>query len=59
MVDFKDVISDFILLFKLIGYAIYYIFELIIRNLAPSKFAKKNVKGDNILITGAGKFNPS
>lgn len=53
---FKDILTDVVILTFLLGYLLYSYIESLIRALVPSKNFYKDVKGDTVLITGAGEF---
>lgn len=53
MSKFNEILSDVIILIKALVYGIYALSEALVRNLIPSQYLKKSVKGDNVLITGA------
>ncbi len=56
-ITFKDILLDIYLFVKLLCYTIYSFVDLLFKNLMPAQYVNKNIKGDNILITGAGKNN--
>lgn len=51
----SSVIQDIYILLKLIVYTFYTFFEVLIKNLIPANYLNKNVRGDTVLITGAGR----
>ncbi len=53
MPEFADIISDLLLVFKCLVFAVYYLLEQIAKLLIPALNPKKNVQNSNVLITGA------
>ena len=54
----NDVLLDTVLIMKLLWFAMYSFVELLIRNLVPAAYLNKNIKGEIVLITGAGRWTP-
>ena len=54
----NDVLLDAVLIMKLLWFAMYTFVELLIRNLVPAAYLNKNIKGEIVLITGAGWWAP-
>ena len=48
------ILQDVYILIKLIYYTLYSFIEVFIKNVVTSNYLKKNIKGDIVLITGAG-----
>ena len=49
----SNIFQDIVIILKVIAYTVYAMFEVLFRNLVPSVYLNKSVKGDVVCVTGA------
>ena len=56
MTDYKQIIEDVVLIFKILFLSFYYNAEAFFRQFVPAKYLNKDVQGQIVLVTGGGKL---